>query len=159
MAVVVTFGGFRVPREGWDPRVPGGASGSIIVDTPAHSAGVLDIIITNPDGQSVRLINAYKYVEQQSFDFNGAWQGSSSDGSDIGVEFTIHDNVLIAASCDGERRTTVALSSPTSDGEFYIDAGDGFVISGRIVSASDAIGTITAPACGNDVPWVAQLRR
>jgi hypothetical protein len=149
MGVTVTFGGARVDRWGYDPRVPGGA--------PAHVAGLVDVIVTNPDGQSLRLANAYEYLAQQSFDFNGSWDGGGSDGSHIGVGFTIRDNVLITASCngDGEGLTTVSLSSSTADGEFSADTDDGFRIRGRIVSPSDAIGRITAPSCGSDVPWQA----
>lgn len=153
----VTFGGARAERTGYDPRVPGGASGSMIVSTPAHGAGLVDVIVTNPDGQAVRLANAYEYLAQQSFDFNGSWDGAGSDGSHIVLGLTIRNNVLITASwlCDEGGPKTVSLASAAADGEFSADAGDGFRISGRIVSPSDAIGRITAPSCGSDVPWQA----
>ena len=158
MAVTVTFGTARVDRREWDPRVPGGASGSLIISTPAHAPGLVDVIVTNPGGQPLRLANAFEYLAPQSFDFNGSWDGDGSDGNHIGVGFTIRNNVLIAASCvgaDGAGPASVSLSSPVIDGEFAAVAGDGFRISGRIVSASDAIGKITVPVCGIDVPWQA----
>jgi IPT/TIG domain len=152
--VTVTFGTTTVARHGYDPRVPGAAAGSIIVNTPAHAPGVVDLIVTNTDGGALRLANAYEFVPQESFDFNGTWDGSGSNGNDIVMDFSIRDNLLIAASCAFDTRVTVSLSFTTVGGEFSAESGD-FRISGRIVSPSDAIGKITAPPCGVDGPWVA----
>lgn len=154
MGVTITFGTVAQKRQGYDPRVPGAAAGSIIVNTPAHAVGLVDLILTNPDGGTVRLANAYEFLPQESFDFNGNWDGVGSDGNHIGMALTIRNNVLVAASCDGDAMTAVNLQSGAANGEFSAETGD-FRISGRIVSPSDAIGKITAPSCGTDVPWVA----
>jgi hypothetical protein len=44
---------------------------------------------------------------------------------------------------------------PITNGEFSVDNGNGFRISGRIVSPSDVIGKISAQSCGTDISWVA----
>jgi hypothetical protein len=156
MNATATFGSVKVARHGWDPRVAGGASGSLLINTPEHSAGLVDLIVTNPDGQSYRIANAFEYREQQSFDINGDWEGYGSDGNHINMAITIHNGVLTSASCSYDTVDTVALSSPAANGEFSVDDGGGFRISGRIVSPFDVIGKISAPSCGADISWEAQ---
>ena len=39
---------------------PGGAS--LTLTTPAHAPGAVAIVVTNPDGQSAQLANAYTYI-------------------------------------------------------------------------------------------------
>lgn len=154
MGATVTFGTATVNRKGWDPRVVGGAAGSLIVNTPVHAPGVVDLIVTNRDGGAVRLARAYEFLPQESFDFNGTWDGGGSEGDHIGMALTIRNGVLVAASCEGDTTTAVSLSTSAANGEFAAEAG-AFRISGRIVSPSDAIGRISAPSCGTDVPWAA----
>jgi hypothetical protein len=155
MGAIATFGTAKVSRWGWDPRVAGGASGSLLINTPEHGEGLVDLIITNPDGQSVRLAKAFEYLPPQAFDVNGGWDGYGSDGNHISMAMTIRNNVLVSASCSYDTVDTVALSSPAANGEFSADNGNGFRISGRIVSPSDVIGKISAPSCGTDISWVA----
>jgi hypothetical protein len=155
MGATATFGTAMVTRWGFDPRVAGGASGSLLVKTPEHAAGLVDVIVTNPDGQSFRLARGFEFQTQESFDINGAWEGGGSDGNHIGVALTVRNNVLIGASWESSTLTTVNLTSPAANGEFSADTGDGFRISGRIVSPSDVIGKISAPSCGTDISWAA----
>jgi hypothetical protein len=51
----VTFGGIAAP-------VTTLTSAAIAVTTPAHSPGVVDVTVSNPDGQSVTVGGAYTYV-------------------------------------------------------------------------------------------------
>ena len=157
LGATVTFGAIMVARSGYDPRVAGSFGGSLIVNAPPHSPGLVDIIVTNPDRQAHRLVNAFEYRAQQSFDLNGDWGGGGSGGSHIEVALTIRNDVLVIASwaCDGGAFTTVDLSSPAEAGEFDAAAAGGFRISGRIVSPADAIGRITLPTCGGEHAWVA----
>ncbi len=150
-----TFGTTRVSRRGFDPRVAGGVSGSLLVNTPEHAAGLVDVIVTNPDGQSFRLARGFEFQAPESFDINGAWEGGGSDGSHIRMALTVRNNVLVSATCDSDTLITVALASPVTGGEFSAAGGDGFRLSGRIVSPSDVIGTISGPSCGADISWKA----
>jgi len=147
----VAFGQATVASNSWDPRDAPGTS--LHVTTPAHAAGQVDVTVTNPDRSSVRLSQRYEYAPQQSFDLNGAWEGFSMDGGHAWIQFTIANNVLVNASCWELGNTTVSLSTPTTNGEFSSEGPDGFRLSGRIVSPSDAIGRLTAPACGSDTLW------
>jgi hypothetical protein len=99
------------------------------------------------------------YAAPQSFNFNGTWTGyalahptpqrevnSSPRHSDMEMQFTIENNVLTGFSCGG---STISSSTPlpaVSDGAFSLtDAG--ITLTGRIVSAATAIGTINTAAC------------
>ena len=149
----VTFGSTTVTSTGYDPRDEPGTS--ILIDTPAHAAGLVDVVVTNLNRQTFRLSQGYEYVPQDSFDFNGDWDGVTTDGSDTLVQFTIRNNMLVTASCRSDLdNKIVALFTAVTNGEFSAQAQDGFVLSGRIVSASQAVGQMTAAPCiGNTHPW------
>jgi IPT/TIG domain len=53
---LVAFDGVRVPVRGWAPT---GERLSVL--TPAHAAGPVDVIVTNPNGQSSRLSAGFNY--------------------------------------------------------------------------------------------------
>lgn len=147
----VSFGQATVTSNSWDPRDPPGTS--LLITTPAHVAGQVEVIVTNPDRSSLRLSQRYEYAPQQSFDFNGKWDGVSVDGGHALIQFTIANNVLVTASCQELGSTMVSLSSAATNGDFSSEGPDGFRLSGRIVSPSDATGSLTAPACGSDTIW------
>ena len=93
-------------------------------------------------------------MPQEAFDLNGDWDGVTTDGSDTFVQFTIKNNVLVTASCEGQGKATVALSGAVSNGEFSVGGPDAFLLSGRSVTASVAIRKIMAPACYiSNSPW------
>jgi hypothetical protein len=75
----VTFGNAKVFSNSNDPR--DAPNTSLLITTPAHAAGVVDVIVTNPNGQAVRASAGYEFAEPQSFDFNGNWSGVTVDGS------------------------------------------------------------------------------
>lgn len=125
--------------------------------TPAHAAGTVNVIITRPSGDSVTLGGGFTYASPESFNFNGSWIGYAlahpdSNGrarplhSDMDMLFTIQGNVLTKFTCGG---ATIVLPAPpptVSNGEFSLsDAGN--PVTGRIVSADSAIGTINTVAC------------
>jgi len=148
----VTFGSATVTSRSYDPRdVPGT---SLVIDTPAHAAGLVDMIITNPNRQTFRFNQGYEYVPQESFDFNGEWDGVTTNGTDTLVQFTISNNMLVTASCRFDLDKIFTLSAAVMNGEFSAKGRDGLVLSGRMVSASQAVGQITAPEClSNTNPW------
>jgi hypothetical protein len=147
----VTFSQTTVASNSYDPRDALGTS--LLITTPAHAAGRVDVTVTNPDGSSLRLGPRYEYAPPHSFDFNGDWDGVSYDGQHTMIQFTIANNVLVTASCQGLGNATVSLSTAANTGNFLSDGPDGFRLSGRIVSASEATGRLVAPACGTDTIW------
>jgi hypothetical protein len=96
----VTFGGIaatalRFPDT--SPSVPPPSERSLSVAAPPHAPGVVDIVITNPDHQSLRLTNAYTYKSPAEFDFNGTWDVVLNSG--IVLTFVISNNALVNAGC------------------------------------------------------------
>ncbi len=141
-------------------------STSIHVSTPPHAAGQVDIVVTNPDGRTARLGAAYTYVPPESFDFTGDWEGHAlahptadrftPAHADMEIRFTIQNGRLTSVTCGGS--SVPALSPPpVSNGEFAF-VGDGIVMSGRIVSAVTALGTIDTDGCPA-TRWAAARRQ
>jgi hypothetical protein len=147
----VTFGNATVFSNSYDPRDE--PNTSLLITTPAHLAGVVDVIVTNPGRQGVRLSGGYEFVEPQSFDFNGNWSGVTIDGRDTFLEFVVRNNVLVSASCAGVTNTAVQLSTDVINGGFSAETPDGFRLSGKIVSGSQSTGKMSAPGCIGDAVW------
>jgi len=138
--VTVTLGGVPVA-----PRVNGRYTDRIYLSTPPHAAGTVDVLVTNAGGQPGRLDAGYTYAAPESFDFNGTWWGYPRDGSDLPLEFTIQNDGLLSASCD----TSVVMFSPpvpVANGAFSFSR-DASTMTGKIVSASQAVGAITLAPC------------
>lgn len=117
----------------------------IYLSTLPHADGAVDVVVTNANGQAGRLARSYTYAAPQSFDFNGTWSGFPVDGSDLPVEFTIQNDGLVRAACD----TTVVIFAPPvplTNGAFSFSR-DGSVTTGKIVSASQAVGAIALAPC------------
>jgi hypothetical protein len=120
-------------------------SDRIYLFTPPHSAGTMDVVVTNSGGEPGRLAAAYTYAEPQSFDFNGTWWGFPQDGSDLPMEFTIENNALVRASCDTSM-LSLSPPAPLTNGAFSFSR-DGSAMIGKIVSASQAVGAIVLFPC------------
>lgn len=127
-------------------------SNLILLTTPAHVAGSLDVVVTNPDGQTGRLAGGYTYASPQSFDFNGTWRGEH-DGTPI--RFTIENDTLTSVGCGTSATLTLSPPPPVSNGEFSFSGNGGVAVSGRIVSASVAIGTVNIAPC-TATTWYAE---
>lgn len=156
--MVAMFDGIKVTGQ-YDSRDT--SFSTFYTETPAHAAGTVDLVVTNPDGQSQRLASGYTYAPQGSFDLNGNWGGFSLNGTDTWVEFVIRDNRLVSASCAYTVHTPFTFASfPTvENGEFSFTADGGATISGRIVSASEVLGTISFPPCTTTpLPWRASRK-
>lgn len=148
--MVVTFDGIRVTGG----FVTSASSIAFSTETPAHAVGSVDVVVTNPDGQSQTLAGGYTYVPPDSLDPNGDWGGYSLNGTDTWVEFEIRGSRIVSASCtcptctyDARTRLTFAEPASVKDGEFSVVAGGGATMSGRIVSESEMTGTISVPSC------------
>jgi hypothetical protein len=144
-----TFGGSTVPTR-TDPRDPLGTI--LYVDSPAHAAGAVDVVVTNPTGQPGGMAAGYTYASPGSFDFNGTWSGFGKAGQDIAIEFTIERDALISVSCHTFATLTFSPPPPVVHGEFDYRGDDGVLVSGRIVSESAAVGTLHLAPC-TDTRW------
>ena len=129
-------------------------------EAPEHAVGTVDVVVTNPDGQSHRLEAGYTYVPRDSFDMNGVWTGFTDNGTDTGVEFEIKNNRLISATCAYEVYLPFVFSEPLpiENGEFRLTADDGATLSGRVVSDSEIMGAIHFPQC-NPAPLTWRVHR
>jgi hypothetical protein len=56
------------------------SSTSITATTPAHSAGMVNVVVANSDGQSGQLSNGFTYVAA-NYDVNGSWEGATASGA------------------------------------------------------------------------------
>jgi len=144
--MVAMFDGIRGTAEFDSPAT---SFATFYTETPAHAVGTVDLVVTNPDGQSHRVAAGYTYAPPDSFDPNGAWGGYTLHGTDTWVEFVIRDKRLVSASCSYNARVDLTFAELPSveSGEFSVLADGGATISGRIVSASEMAGTISVPSC------------
>ncbi len=144
--MVAKFGGITVSGR-YDFRDP--TFSTFYIETPAHAAGIVDLVVTNLDGQSHRLPPGFTYAPQESFDLTGSWGGFTLNGEDTWVEFEIRENKLVSASCGYDLTTPLTFPTlPTiENGAFSFTADGGATISGRIVSTSEILGTISFPQC------------
>jgi len=132
-------------------------SQKLIATTPAGAAGVVDVIVTNPNGQSNTLREGYTYASPETYDVNGEWKGAADSHSGTDFEFTIRDRALISVSCGASESITLSPPLPVVNGEFSLTGLESVTISGRIVSPDRAFGTITIPGVNSCVgqPWYA----
>ena len=147
----VTLGGATVTAR-FDQRFPM----NMYIDAPAHEAGTVDVVVTNPTGASVQVVGGYTYVPPASLDFNGMWGGYANDGSDRRVEFTIRESRLISVSCGWDEMTTLLFSPPPPvvNGEFSVIDNAATTMTGQIVSATEARGSLSTVApCAGIADW------
>ena len=142
--MTATFGGTKVSARS-DSRSPT----TFYIESPAHAAGTVDLVVTNPDGQSQRLTSGYTYAPPDSFDLNGTWGGFSLNGEDTWIEFEVRGNKLVSASCQYEVTSSFTFTDfPTvASGQFSFTADGGAAFSGRIVSELEVLGSISSPLC------------
>lgn len=117
---------------------------SMYLITPGHSSGIVDVVVTNPDGQSASLPGGYTYASPESFDFNGEWEAGAHETP---IRFTIRNNTLVSLSCGPSAPVVFSTAPVVTHGEFSFAGDDGVAVTGRIVSASAATGTINIGAC------------
>ena len=94
--------GARVTFDGVTAPLIYGSSQFMIAHPPAHAAGSVDVVVTNPDGSTAQRV--FSYASPGSFDFNGDWDAVVS-GDEIVFRFTIRDNALASVTCRTPRRS------------------------------------------------------
>jgi IPT/TIG domain len=145
--------GATVSVDGTTVRVYVENSTTIRLSTSAHAAGTVDVVVTNPGAQEKGLAGGYTYAPPQSFDFNGIWAGGAGAELDDPFRFTIENNLVVSVSCGSSATLTFSLPVLVSNGEFAFLGNDGVRVSGRIVAASAAIGTINTAGCPTTAWW------
>lgn len=147
----VTFGGVSV-RGRTDSRDPSGTL--LYLESPPHAPGIVDVVLSNPGSKALTLRRAYTYAQPGAFDFNGNWSGFGNAGQDIPIIFIIENDVVTSASCDEYATLTFSPPLEVKNGEFSYSGAEGVSVTGRIVSAYNAVGTINLYPCTNTT-WLA----
>lgn len=149
-----TLGGIAVVL-GWSPT---DATKHLLI-SPPHTAGPVDIVVTNPAGGSQTVVGAYTYVEPGSYRLDGEWAGWTVDGTDTWIEFTVRDQLLTSVRCIDpfDVRLAIDLSQPFVNGkvEVVTDAGR---FSAWAVSPTETAGTIDMKPCAGILRWEAGLQ-
>lgn len=139
-------GGPRVTFDGVPVTVTFVTSTTITTTAPAHAAGAVDVVVTNPDGQSARLAQAFTYFVEQPYAVRASvntvaaggqlsvtWTAPKGGGSDwIGL-FKVGDPntnyELWWKYTEGGVSGTLTLAAPAQPGqyEFRYLLDDGYV--------------------------------
>ena len=125
----------------------------ISVTTPSHAPGLVDIVVTNVDGQNAVAIGAYTFAAPESFDVNGNWRGVSFVGDyDEPFTFTVENGAVVSITCSTSGLVRLSPPAPIIHGEFLFRGSDGVAVSGRILAPNEAEGAV-------NVDPVADVRR
>ena len=119
---------------------------------PAHAAGTVDVMVTNPGGLSGTLFRGYTFAPPAAFDFNGDWIAHAGPEYEIDMGFSIRQNRLVKLTCGG---MAVAISAPAdvSGAEFSVSLNADVAMTGTVVSPVNAVGTIDVPMCATSRWW------
>ena len=120
-------------------------SATIVFWTTAHSAGTVDVVVTNPGDLFTRLTGAYTFAPPDSFDFNGEWVAYAGSEFETQMRFTIRNDTLVSVSCGESAVLTFSPPPAVHNGDFSFVGDDGLAISGTLVSPVNAVGTINLP--------------
>jgi len=132
---------------------------SITATTPPHAAGAADVIVTNADGQSARLANAYTYTSSTiNTAFNGTWIGFTPARTRVQVIIqsgtVVNLNVTFGeGTCVGLLGTAGPVNAAVSaEGAFSASLGTLVSVTGAI-SGSNVSGKVTSSLCAVDTTW------
>ena len=94
-------------------------SGGVIVTTPSHAPGSVDVVVTNVDGQNAVAIGAYTFAAPESFDVVGNWRGVSFAGDyDEPFTFTVVNGAVVDLTCSTSGLVRLSPPAPIIHGEF-----------------------------------------
>jgi hypothetical protein len=123
----------------------------------AHAAGTVDVTVTNPGGFAATLPGGYAYALPSAFEFNGDWIAHAGPDYEIGMRFTIRNNVLVWLSCGTDASLTMPTPLSVLDGSFSFSGADGLAVSGTLASGETSSGRINAPGCSDARWWADKL--
>jgi hypothetical protein len=115
--------------------------------TNPHDAGTVDVVVRNAGGGEDTLARGFTFAPPESFDFNGTWIAHAGDDYGTDMRFVIENNRLTTVTCGSSPPVALTAAPAVSHGEFSAEGEGGVQISGRIVSATVAIGEITIAPC------------
>jgi len=141
IGATVTLGGAPVSA------FPNGTGTVLSFTTLAHAAGSVDVVVRNPDGQSVTLAGAYTFVAPETFDFNGNWFAYLGDGNDDPFSFKVEGNALVSLTCYEGTPVTLPSPLPINHGEVAASVNGIVIFSALLVGPDSAVGTINAGLC------------
>jgi hypothetical protein len=135
-------------RERTDARIYARSTGDTVLTflSPAHAAGQVNVVVTNPGGQSDTLAGGFTYALPQSLiPVDGRWWGFDRDENAVVLYFK--DGKLTGVTCEPFVTITFVSALAVEDGEFTYSTPDGIGLKGTITSPSTAVGTINLPPC------------
>jgi uncharacterized repeat protein (TIGR01451 family) len=91
-SLAVTFGGNAATA------VTFGNSTTVTCTTPAHAAGVVDVVLTNGDGQPTTATNGFTYLAPTDIAINGSAPASATNGGTFTYTTVVTNNGPAAAS-------------------------------------------------------------
>ena len=141
IGATVTLGGAPVSA------FPNGTGTVLSFTTLAHAAGIVDVVVRNPDGQSVTLSGAYTFLAPETFDVNGNWFAYLGDGNDDPFSFKVEGNALVSLTCYEGTPVTLPSPVPINHGEVAASVNDIVIFSAFFVEPDSAVGTINAGLC------------
>jgi len=143
----VTFGGIAATYAFVDE------SGSLLrFGTAKHAAGAVDVVVMNPGGPAATAARGLEFQSPEAFDFNGTWTAHAGPEFETEMTFIVENNRLTSISCGGSAPMELSSSPRVANGEFSIVIS-GIEMTGRIVSAANAVGTITLGPCAASRWW------
>ena len=98
---------------------------TIAILAPAHAAGTVDVIVTNPGGMEERLVGGYAFASPETFDFNGDWTAHVGPDYEMDMGFTIRNTVLVNVLCNMSPPLTLAAALTVSNGGFTLSISTG----------------------------------
>ena len=132
---------------------------TIYTATPAHAPGLVDITVTNDDGQSATGAGALTYLPFEAFDFNGVWEGEAYDLIFVSQPFhlTIELDHVVSFTCGTSGVVVLDPAPQLRDGKFGYKGPNELAIDGVIRTPTEFDGSINAPSCEN-VGWYANKK-
>jgi len=120
--------------------------------TPSHAPGLVDITVTNDDGQSATLAGALTYQAIEDFDFSGSWEGRAFfQNEEMPFQLAIEHNHVVTFTCGTSGGVVLDPAPLLRSGNFAYTGANGLAIDGGIDTDFDGIpylaGTINAPSC------------
>lgn len=122
---------FGIPKVlfGENPAAAVTADGtdSLSITTPAHEAGLVDVTIANPDGQSATLVAAFTFFNEESIIDTGVIPVDLSGTGTVSIPSVGNGNNQTAQTVMANPSPTITSVSPSSGNRF---GGDSVTITG-----------------------------